>query len=252
MFDLNGKTALVTGAGRNVGREIARLLAAQGAAVAINDLYGERAEEVAKAIHAEGGRALAAAGDVTSERSVQDFVGHAEKELGSIDILVNNAGLPVGGDFVMKEFHELEPATWQPWLDVSLYGVFHCSRAVLPRMRERGWGRIVTIVSDAGLTGVPRLAPYAAAKAGAMGFTRTLAQENGRHGITCNCVSLGMIERPDLDPDFPLDKFLRGYAIPRPGKPSDVAPAILYLASEEASWVTGQVFAVNGGANSVR
>jgi 3-oxoacyl-[acyl-carrier protein] reductase len=252
MFELKGKTALVTGAGQGVGAEIARVLAAHGAAVAVNDLYPERAEAVVGEIRKAGGRAATAPGDVGDYAAVQALCALAEGELAPIDILVNNAGLPVGPGFVLREFHQSGPEVWEPWLRVSLYGVLHCTRALLPGMRARRWGRIVTISSDAALEGSPLLAPYAAAKGGAVAFARALAREVGELGITCNCVALGLIEREQYAAEFPLEETLRRYPIRRMGRPADIAPLVLYLASEEASWVTGQIFAANGGAVPVR
>jgi 3-oxoacyl-[acyl-carrier protein] reductase len=136
---------------------------------------------------------------------------------------------------------------------VNLYGAMHCCRAVLPGMIERGWGRLVTIVSDAGRTGEKSLAAYSAAKAGAAGLTRALALENGRYGITANNVALGAMHTPLTDPlwsdpDQPAAKaILRSYAVQRPGLPDDVGPMVVYLASDHASWVTGQTIPVNGG-----
>ena len=253
MSALGGRRALVTGAGQGVGAEIARALARSGAAVAVNDLYAERADQVADEIRKAGGRATTALGDVGDWDTVQRFSADAARALGGgIDVLVNNAGLPVGGGFRLELFAKTDPAVWEPWLRVSLYGVLHCTRAVLPGMLERGWGRVITIGSDAGLSGNPMLTAYAAAKAGAMGFTRALSKEIGRQGVTANVLALGLMERDEYAADFPLEKTLAEYPIPRMGKPTDIAPLVEFLASDAASWITGQVFAVNGGHQNVR
>ncbi len=245
MFDLTGRVALVTGAGQNVGAAIARTLAQQGAAVAVNDLFADRAEAVAAEIVAGGGRAIGIAGDVTDGDAVRAMVAGVEA-LGPIDILVNNAGVPPNPSWDLQPFHEVPPDRWQPWVDLNLYGVLNCCHAVVGGMVERGFGRIVTIVSDAGRYGEPFLSVYSAAKAGAIGFSKALAKEAAPHGVTVNCVALGNVSPPSTPADL-VAKLARSYPVGRVGRPEDIAPAVLYLASTEAEWVTGQVLPVNGG-----
>ncbi len=243
LLDLSNRVALVTGAGQNLGAEIARLLAAQGAAVGINDLVPERAAGVVDEIRQRGGRAVVAAGDVTDPAQVLAFTAETERALGPIDILVNNAGLPATQRY--GPFDSISLEDWDPTLRINVYGVLQCTHAVLPGMRQRGWGRIVTIMSEAGRIGERHLAVYSAAKAAAGGFSKALALEVGRDGITSNCVSIGTIG-PVTDDDM-REKMARRYAAGRLGEPRDVASMVLFLASDAASWVTGQTVVVNGG-----
>jgi len=246
MFDLTGRVALVTGAGQNVGAEIARTLAVAGAAVAVNDLFDERATTIANEIRNAGGRAVAIAADVTDIDDVAAMVAQVTKDLGPVDILVNNAGVPPNPEWELLPFHRTAPATWNTWIDINLYGVLHCVHAVMGGMTDRGHGRIITIVSDAGRTGEPLLAVYSAAKAGAIGFCRSLAKEAAPHGVTVNCVALGNVSPPNAPADI-VARIAKNYPVGRVGQPRDIAPAVLYLASSEAEWVTGQVLPVNGG-----
>src|SRR5579862_218358 len=173
-LDLTGHRALVTGAGQGVGRGIVLGLAEAGAEVVVNDLRPERAEAVADEVRAAGGTATAAAFDVTDH----DAVAAAVAGLPPVDVLVNNAGnAGVEGVGNRRPFAESSPEDWEPYLQVNLYGVLHCSRAVVPGMIEAGWGRVITVISDSGRTGDKLMAAYSAAKAGAAGFTRALAQE---------------------------------------------------------------------------
>ncbi len=249
-LDLSGRRALVTGGGQGVGRAIALGLAAAGADVVVNDIDGDRAEAVAAEVAAAGAVGEASAFDVTDHASVT----RAVDALGGVDVLVNNAGNAGTAGFGSRGvFAQSDPADWESFLQVNLYGVMHCCRAVLPGMIENGWGRLITIVSDAGRTGDAGGAVYGAAKAGAAGLTRSLALENGRHGITANNISLGTMRTEATeaiwqDLDSPMAKeILRGYAIRRPGVPDEVAPLVVYLASEQARWITGQTCPLNGG-----
>jgi 3-oxoacyl-[acyl-carrier protein] reductase len=253
-IDLSGRRALVTGAGQGVGRAIATTLATAGAEVVVNDLVAERAEAVVDELHAAGGKGSTAVFDVTD----WDAVRAAVAACGPLDILVNNAGnagraASLGfGD--LKTLVETEPADWEPWLRVNLYGVMYAVRAALPGMIDAGWGRIVTVISDTARVGETHMATYSAAKAGAAGFCRSVAREVGRHGITVNCVALGTM-RPDGsgDPagdqpdDQRLEALLKRYVIRRRGESADVAAMVTFLASPLAEWITGQTYPVNGG-----
>ena len=245
MFDLTGRVAWITGAGRGIGAEIARTLARAGASVAVNDLFAERAEETVAAICAAGGRAHAVAGDVTSAEVVARLASEIAAALGPVDVLVHNAGMPAGR-FTIGQFEDGDPAEWRALYELNAIAGMLSARAVLPSMHARGFGRIVAIVSDAARTGEPKLAAYAAAKAALLAFARSLAREVGDAGITVNSVALGSIASERRDPGE-MAKLARRYPAQRLGTPQDVAPAVLYLASNEASWVTGQTLVVNGG-----
>jgi NAD(P)-dependent dehydrogenase (short-subunit alcohol dehydrogenase family) len=234
--DLQGRVALVTGAGRNVGAGIANALAAAGAAVAVNDLHPDRAEATAAAIRAAGGQAVAAPADVCDPGQVAAMVAAVEQALGPVDVLVNNAGVPDGG-VPLQSFRDMPVEDWDRYLRINLYAVLHCTKAVVDTMCERGFGRVVTIVSEAGRTGLPPgLSLYAAGKAGAAGFSRVLAHEVGKFGVTVNCVSLG-----------PMDNAVRREQVLRYGTPADAGAAVVYLCSPGASWVTGHTLPLNGG-----
>jgi NAD(P)-dependent dehydrogenase (short-subunit alcohol dehydrogenase family) len=242
MFDLTGRVALVTGAGRNVGAGIAHALASCGGAVAVNDLEPARAEATVATLRAAGATAHAVPGDVTDPAAVEHMVADAVAALGPVDILVNNAGVPSSGAPSVR-FRDMSPVDWDRYLQLNLYAVLRCTRAVLDSMCERGWGRVVTIISEAGRMGTPPgLTLYAAGKAGAAGFSRVLAREVGRHGVTVNCVSLGTIDNVPV-----RDEVLRATPMRRYGNPTDVGAAVAYFASDDAGWVTGQTLPVNGG-----
>jgi len=244
MFDLTGRVALVTGGGQNQGAGIARALAAQGAAVAVNDLHGERAETVAKEIAARGGRALAAAFDVTDLAAVEAGVARIAAQLGPPDVLVNNAGVPEG--MGVAQFREMDPAAWRRYVDLNLYGVTNCCKAVIDGMCERRFGRVITISSGAGQTGLAMgVSLYAAGKGGAISFMRHLALEVARFGVTANTLALGLMSNAGgADATSAL---ARTIPVGRLGTPEDVGAAVVYLASNEAAWITGQTVGLNGG-----
>jgi NAD(P)-dependent dehydrogenase (short-subunit alcohol dehydrogenase family) len=250
-IDLTGKRALITGGGQGVGLAVGHALAAAGASIVVNDVRPDAADAAVAELRATGATADALPFDVTDWGQVS-----AALEGQSLDILVNNAGnAGTAGFSGLVNFVDSDPDDWQRFFAVNVFGVMHCTKAALPSMIERGWGRVVTIVSDAARRGESKLAPYAAAKAGAAGFCRSVAREVGRHAITVNCVSLGNIATPPEwfpPPTTPEEvereqAFLRPYVIRRRGQPEDVAGMVTYLASPLAEWITGQTYPVNGG-----
>jgi 3-oxoacyl-[acyl-carrier protein] reductase len=254
LLDLKERIALVTGAGQGVGRQVALHLAAHNAGgIVVNDYYMDRASAVAAEIEALGVRSLPIQADVGDLAAMRRMLASAEEKFGGIDILVNNAG-NAGSAMALTDsqpFWETEPDEWQHWFRTNLYGVLNASRAVLEGMRQRSYGRIVTVISDAGRVGEARYVVYSAAKAGAAGFTRALARAVGRDGVNVNCVSLSAVRTPALNrllgnPER-VSKMLARYPLGRLGEPEDAANMILFLASDAASWITGQTIPVNGG-----
>ncbi len=245
MFDLEGRVALVTGAGQNVGSGIADALAAHGATVLVNDIVAERAMAVTGRIEAAGGSAFPLPFDVTELSSVVDAVGR----VGQVDILVNNAKNGGAHAMTVQPFVEMKPTMWYAPIEVNLYGVLHCCHAVVPGMVQRVWGRVITISSGAGTAGVNiGVTPYSAAKGGGIAFTRSLALEVARAGVTANTLALGLMEMPD--PQL-TERLSRSIPVGRTGTPPDVAAACVWLASEEAAWVTAQTIQVNGGSITI-
>lgn len=254
ILDLKGRVLFVTGSGQGVGRQIVLHFATHNAGgVVVNDYYLERAEAVAEEARQLGGKALAVQGDVSDYASVQDAVARARGEFGRIDVLVNNAG-NAGADpaaVARVPFWESTPESWKPWLGVNLYGVLNSTRAVLPGMVENRMGSIITIISDAGRYGDAGMEVYAAGKAGAAGFMRSVARTMGRYGIRANSVAIAATRTPATEGAFSdeerMRKVLRMYPVGRVGEPSDVANMVLFLASDASSWITGQTYPVNGG-----
>ena len=246
MFDLTGHVALVTGAGQNVGAGIARALAAQGAALVVNDFHADRALRVAKEINQAGGQAVAIAFDVTDLAEVIAGFDEASARLGHVDVLVNNAG--TGGPtepMPMAQFADMAADKWAPIIAVNLFGPMNCAKAAIGSMIDRQWGRVITISSGAGQIGMNiGVSPYAAGKAGASGFMRHLAIENAKHGVTVNTISLGLVRD---DPGM-VEALAKTIPVGRMGTPTDVGALAVYLASDEASWLTGQTIGLNGGA----
>ncbi|UDY37443.1 SDR family NAD(P)-dependent oxidoreductase [Dermatobacter hominis] len=252
MFDLTGRTALVTGGGRGVGAGIVRALAGQGAAVAVNDLDTGRATSAAEEVSAAGARAVAAPFDITDAAAVTQGVATAADALGApFDILVNNAGVPAGMGTV--PFRDMDPEEWRPFVDLNLYGSLHCIRAVVDPMVEHGHGRIVQISSGAARTGLAfGVSLYGASKSAIEGFVRHLSQELAPTGVTVNSLALGMLSNvvPDGATDAAVAGLVRSVPVGRLGEPADVGAAVVYLVSDEASWITGQTIGLDGGATT--
>lgn len=242
MFDLAGRTALVTGASGGIGRAIALALHRQGATVALS---GTR-EDALQAVAAEMGseRVVVAPGNLADAAATEALAKTAEKALGQIDILVNNAGLTRDGLAL-----RMKDEDWQTVLDVNLTAGFRLARAVLKGMMKRRFGRIIGITSIVGVTGNPGQANYAASKAGMIGMSKALAAEVASRNITVNCVAPGFIATAMTDALDAAQKSRLDGAIPagRMGTPEDIAAAVVYLASQEAAYVTGQTLHVNGG-----
>ena len=264
-LNLDGKIALVTGAGQGVGRQIAITLASRGASVVINDLFSDRAEAVAAEITGNGGVAIAAPADICDPDAVRLMFEKARASLGGINILVNNAGVPTATRENPTErlrFYETSIADQTGMVDLNLHGTLYCCREALTDMVPQHWGKIINIVSEAGRAGEARLASYAAAKAGVIGATKSLALEHGRDAINVNAISLGATSHegikfgplsPETNPDtdttwqrmakrYPIAKGLN-----RLGTPTDVASAVSFLVSDGADFITGQTLGVSGG-----
>ena len=249
-MSLQGKNALVTGGASGIGRSICLRLARDGADVAVFDIDLAGAEKVVEEIIGLKHRAVALQVDVIDRAQVKGVINRVHGQLGAVHILVNSAGI---GDFV--PFARISEDQWDRMIAVHLKGLFNCAQAVLPDMIDGKWGRIVTISSVAGLAGAPGLVHYSAAKAGVIGFSKALAREVGRKGVTVNTIAPGIIETPLLRGTVSKDDHIknimtntvRASPINRVGTPDDVAAACAYVVSEEAGFLTGQVLSPNGG-----
>ena len=251
-----GRVAVVTGAGRGIGAAIAKRLAADGHLVAVADAHGGRAEQAARAIDPAGKRTAAVVTDVSDAVSVADMVAEVTNKLGAPSILVNNAGVISAAPFT-----GLAESEWDRILGVNLKGQYLCARAVLPAMLRQGWGRIINIASDAGKTGEPYIAHYAASKFGVVGLTQSLALEYAKAGITVNAVCpaitdtdmMGQLARDMENSGAPLPDagwraaFVAEIPMGRPMAPDEIARVCAFLTSDGAAAITGQAINVSGG-----
>jgi meso-butanediol dehydrogenase/(S,S)-butanediol dehydrogenase/diacetyl reductase len=240
------KVVIVTGGGSGIGRVMAQRFAAEGAKVAVVDWLEDRAKAVSAEISRAGGQAAAIRADVSAASDVESMVAEVGSRLGPVDVLINNAAIADGDDVL-----QIDQATWDRDVAVVLRSVFLCSKAVLAPMIERGGGVIVNIASVNGLSALGNEA-YSAAKAGVINLTQGIAVRYGQHGVRCNAIAPGTIrtpiwqERIDRDPVV-FQRLVKWYPLGRVGEPDDIANAALFLASDEASWITGTVLRVDGG-----
>jgi NAD(P)-dependent dehydrogenase (short-subunit alcohol dehydrogenase family) len=244
----DGKTALVTGGAAGIGLAIAKGFFDQGACVIIVDIRG--AEDAATAMDASGRRVIGITADVTADAQVDDAIARAMEAFGSVDILVNNAGIATS--ISPRRFEEIGTAEWMRVYDVNVMGIFRFCRAVLGPMKKAGGGKIVNIGSAAAFKGVPLLLHYVSSKGAVLAMTRSLAKELGEHGILVNCVAPGFTISPSvMDNEGQMSTSrsisLQGRAIARDMFPDDLVGAVMFLASEESSFMTGQTLVVDGG-----
>jgi 3-oxoacyl-[acyl-carrier protein] reductase len=246
---LNGKVALVTGAGRGVGREIALTLAREGASVAINYRSSAKdADALTAEIAAAGGKAKAYQADVADFTAVTAMVGAVVQDFGALNILINNAGLAR-----RRRFVETTPDDWHSQINACLYGAIHCCHAAAPHLENARNGRIISLIGDSSRVGESGLAIVAAARAGVVALMKSLAREFGRSGTTANAISLGLVET-DHDKEWVeanREKLVKLYPVRRLGQAGDVAPMVALLASPHSGWVTGQVLSISGGYSMV-
>ncbi|WP_321960716.1 2-hydroxycyclohexanecarboxyl-CoA dehydrogenase [Paraburkholderia sp. J7] len=250
MRKLEGKTVVVTGGGGGIGGATCRRFAAEGARVAVLDLSLEAALKVAEEIREKSGEALALRCDITNREEVDAALQQVQAQLGPVDVLVNNAGWDV-----FRPFTKTEPVQWEKLIAINLTGALHMHHAVLPGMVERKRGRIINIASDAARVGSSGEAVYAACKGGLVAFSKTIAREHARHGITVNVVCPGPTDTALFaeykegagNPDKLLEAFQRSIPLGRIGQPEDLPGAIVFFASDDANYITGQVLSVSGG-----
>ncbi len=250
MTQFSGKTVVVTGGGGGIGGATSHAFAAAGGQVAILDLDIDSASEVQSSIEQQGGKALAVQCDITDRVSVDNAIAQTESTFGPVDVLVNNAGWDV-----FRPFAKTEPQEWEKLISINLVGALNMHHAVLSSMAQRGGGRIVNVASDAARVGSSGEAVYAACKGGLVAFSKTIAREHARDGITVNVVCPGPTQTALFEgykagagnPDKLVQAFTRAIPLGRIGQPEDLPGAILFFASDAAAYVTGQVLSVSGG-----
>ena len=246
-MDFTGKSIVITGAGAGIGKRTAMEMAKRGGLLTVSDLDLSRAEQTAKEIEEAGGKAIATEADVRNYEQIEAMIGAATKEFGQVDGLINNAGSSIPKPFITTTQED-----WDFNIGICLYGVMNGCKAVLPQMIERGSGRIVNICSDAGRVGEPMLAPYSAAKAGVVGFTKAVAKEVARNNVLVNCVCFSTIRTELMKGLFEASpeveqKMVKRYPMKRLGEMEEAANTVMLMSSDYITFVTGQVLSCNGG-----